>query len=61
MITQPTRWLLAKSWCQGNNLTSEGGLIKFSLSLTRQGLFAYVHSNPPQCYWSPNAIGLLHF
>ncbi len=36
----------------GQNLTSEGGLIKFSLSLTRQGLFAYVHSNPPQCYWN---------
>jgi hypothetical protein len=34
----------------GQNLTSEGGL--FSLSLTTQGLFAYINSNPPQCYFS---------
>jgi hypothetical protein len=36
----------------GQNLISEGGLIKFSLSLTSQGLFAYVNSNPPQSYFS---------
>ncbi|XP_075670015.1 G-type lectin S-receptor-like serine/threonine-protein kinase SD2-5 [Castanea sativa] len=33
----------------GQQLTSEGGL--FSLSLTTQGLFAYINSNPPLCYW----------
>jgi hypothetical protein len=34
----------------GQNLTSKGGL--FSLSLTSQGLFAYINSNPPQRYFS---------
>uniref|UniRef100_A0A2N9HRB8 Receptor-like serine/threonine-protein kinase n=1 Tax=Fagus sylvatica TaxID=28930 RepID=A0A2N9HRB8_FAGSY len=32
----------------GQNLTSEGGL--YSLSLTTQGLFAYINSDPPQRY-----------
>ena len=32
------------------NLTSEGG--SFSLSLTSQGLFAYINSNPAQRYYS---------
>jgi hypothetical protein len=34
----------------GQNLTSEGG--SFSLSLTSQGLFAYINSNPAQRYYS---------
>ncbi|XP_030953908.1 G-type lectin S-receptor-like serine/threonine-protein kinase SD2-5 [Quercus lobata] len=34
----------------GQQLTSEGGL--FSLSITTRGLFAYINSNPPLCYWS---------
>ena len=33
----------------GQQLTSRGGL--FSLSLTTQGLFAYINSNPPQSYF----------
>ena len=32
----------------GQQLTSQGGL--FSLCVTRQGLFAYINSNPPQRY-----------
>ncbi|XP_065638481.1 rust resistance kinase Lr10-like isoform X1 [Quercus suber] len=34
----------------GQQLTSQGGL--FSLHVTRQGIFAYVSSNPPQRYFT---------
>uniref|UniRef100_A0A2N9H7J5 Protein kinase domain-containing protein n=1 Tax=Fagus sylvatica TaxID=28930 RepID=A0A2N9H7J5_FAGSY len=39
-------------WVAGQNLTSQGGL--YLLSLTSEGLFAYINSNPPQCYFSYN-------
>ncbi|KAK4605281.1 hypothetical protein RGQ29_013375 [Quercus rubra] len=42
----------------GKNLTSKGGL--FTLSLTSQGFFAYINSNPPQLsqlYFSYNISG----
>jgi hypothetical protein len=40
----------------GQNLTSEGGL--YSLSLTSDGLFAYINSNPPQQYFSKPAYDI---
>ena len=36
----------------GQQLTSKGGV--FSLSLTSQGLFSYINSNPPQGYFFYN-------
>jgi hypothetical protein len=46
--------VLGQKLVAGQNLTSQGGLNKFSLSLTSEGLFAYINSNPPQCYSSSN-------
>jgi hypothetical protein len=40
--------VLGQKLVAGQNLTSQGGL--YSLSLTSEGLFAYINSNPPQCY-----------
>jgi hypothetical protein len=42
--------VLGQKLVAGQNLTSEGGL--YSLSLTSKGLFFYINSNPPQCYFS---------
>jgi hypothetical protein len=43
--------IVGQKLVSGQNLTSsEGGL--FTLSLTSQGLFAYINSNPPQSYFS---------
>ncbi|KAM3761511.1 hypothetical protein ACB098_01G273600 [Castanea mollissima] len=36
----------------GQQLTSQGGLFKFSFSVTRQGVFAFINSNPPQRYFT---------
>ena len=41
--------VLGQKLVPGLQLTSRGGL--FSLSLTTQGLFAYINSNPPQSYF----------
>ena len=41
--------VLGQKLVPGQQLTSRGGL--FSLSLTTQGLFAYINSNPPQSYF----------
>jgi hypothetical protein len=46
--------VLGQKLVAGQNLTSQGGLNKFSLSLTSEGWFAYINSNPPQCYFSYN-------
>jgi hypothetical protein len=46
--------VLGQKWVAGQNLTSQGGLNKFSLSLTSEGWFFYINSNPPQCYNSYN-------
>ncbi|KAL0014264.1 hypothetical protein SO802_001333 [Lithocarpus litseifolius] len=46
----------------GQQLTSQGGL--FSFSVTRQGFFAYINSNPPQrylTYTSENTINIQFF
>jgi hypothetical protein len=55
----PTNTLvLGQKLVAGQNLTSQGGLYN-SLSLTSEGLFAYINSNPPQCYLSssnPNNV-----
>jgi hypothetical protein len=42
--------VLGQKLVAGQNLTSQGGL--YSFSLTDEGLFAYINSNPPQCYLS---------
>jgi hypothetical protein len=42
--------VLGQKLVAGQNLTSQGGL--YSFSLTSEGLFAYINSNPPQCYLS---------
>ncbi|KAF3956824.1 hypothetical protein CMV_018094 [Castanea mollissima] len=39
----------------GKSLTSKEGL--FSLNITREGIFAYINSNPPQLYYSYNISG----
>ena len=41
--------VLGQKLVLGQQLTSRGGL--FLLSLTTQGLFAYINSNPPQSYF----------
>ena len=48
LITQLTPWFLGKSWCQGCNSLVEEDCFH---SLTTQGLFAYINSNPPQSYF----------
>ncbi|KAK4603742.1 hypothetical protein RGQ29_012308, partial [Quercus rubra] len=42
--------VVGQSLVAGQQLTSQGGL--FSFSVTRQGLFAYINSNPPQRYFT---------
>ncbi|XP_050271295.1 G-type lectin S-receptor-like serine/threonine-protein kinase SD2-5 isoform X2 [Quercus robur] len=42
----------------GQQLTSQGGL--FSLHVTRQGIFAYVSSNPPQRYFTYTSDNTSH-
>ena len=44
--------VLGQKWVAGQQLTSKGGV--FSLSLTSQGLFSYINSNPPQGYFFYN-------
>ena len=52
-LDHPTDTLvLGQKWVAGQQLTSKGGV--FSLSLTSQGLFSYINSNPPQGYFFYN-------
>nr|POF15815.1 epidermis-specific secreted glycoprotein ep1 [Quercus suber] len=52
-LDHPTDTLvLGQKWVAGQQLTGKGGV--FSLSLTSQGLFSYINSNPPQGYFFYN-------
>ena len=52
LITELKLWLLCKSWWQGKISLWSGEL--FLLSLTHEGLSAYINYNAPQCYFSYN-------